>query len=76
MNNFRVYAIDIDQYDDGSPTSFGLSPLELTDGQFETEAERQGLVWTLKGFEEAINSEEFIPTNAYIRILNINSITQ
>jgi len=76
MNDLRVYVADIDQYDLGNELANDHSLLDLTDEQFVNESERQGLVYTLKGFEEALNSEDLIPTNHYIRILNVNSNTQ
>lgn len=73
MNNIRVYVADIDEFDRGNELAQTLSLMDLTDEQFVDESERQGNVYTLKGFEEAINTEDLIPTNSFIRILNVNS---
>lgn len=71
MNNIMLYIIDIDYLAEGT------NPNELTDQQFAQEAEKQGLVYTLRGFELAVNNGEAdIMANNYIRFININSITQ
>jgi hypothetical protein len=48
----RVYVYDIEQTNE----NFDLIPIdEITDEDFMTEAEKQGRVYTLKGFEKALN---------------------
>ena len=76
MKDIRVYAIDIDQYDEGNILAEMTSPLELTNRQFVEEAERQGYVWTLRELEHLVNTGHSLSTESYIRILNVNSISQ
>ncbi len=71
MKDIQVYVADIDEYDRGNENAETLSLLDLTDEQFIDESERQGLVYTLKGFEDAINTEDLVPTNHFIRILTV-----
>lgn len=59
----RIYAIDT-EVDSLDPTLFD-------DEGFVFEAEKQGKVWSLEGFQNAFNSGE-ISDYWYIRILNIN----
>lgn len=48
----RVYVYDIEQTNE----NFDLIPIdEITDEDFMTEAEKQGRVYSLKGFEKALN---------------------
>lgn len=55
----RIYAID--------PSS--VLDMPITDEEFMDEAEQQGLVWTLEGFEKAFNNEE-VSDQWIIKILN------
>lgn len=55
----RVYAID--------PSS--VLDMPITDEEFMDEAEQQGLVWTLEGFEKAFNNEE-VSDQWIIKIIN------
>lgn len=59
----RVYKINIFdfEYDD--------SPTQWSNEKFIREAEIQGGVYTLKGFEEAFNSEEVSTAIDFIRII-------
>jgi hypothetical protein len=57
----RVYGIDPDLYDG--------SILDLPDDQFQEEAEAQGLVWSLQGFQEAFNLDELSSNNLFIRFV-------
>ena len=61
MNNIRIYGIEATVEE----------PLlaRITDDEFISKAEQQGLVWTLKGFEDAFNSSDISDT-WYIRIIN------
>jgi hypothetical protein len=58
----RVYLIDIDNYE------FEEVPTIWEDEKFISEAEIQGNVFSLKGFQEAFNNEE-LNLQSYIRIL-------
>lgn len=44
---------------------------ELTDEEFMTEAERQGRVYTLQGFQIAVNYEELFIDESYIRFISV-----
>lgn len=57
----RVYGIDPDGYD-------GMI-LDLPDDQFQEEAEAQGLVWSLQGFQEAFNLDDLSSANLFIRFI-------
>lgn len=46
------------------------SELSLSDEKFMNEAERQGHVYTLKGFEQLYNSD-FLNSESYIRFIDI-----
>lgn len=61
MNNIRIYGLYAYQE--------GLHPTELSDEEFVSMAEEQGLVWSLKGFEDSFNSSNVSDT-WYIRIIN------
>ena len=41
----------------------------LTDEEFISEAERQGLVWSLKGFEQTFNQRYISSDEMFIRII-------
>lgn len=58
----RVYAIDLYEIET-------LDPYALSDEDFMDEAESQGKVWTLEGFEKAFNNEEISDT-WIIKIIN------
>ncbi len=59
----RVYAYDVEATDE----NFELIPIEdITDEEFMEEAEKQGRVYTLKGFEKALNETGEINTNTDI----------
>lgn len=60
MKEIKVYGIDVSDID--------IDVLSFNDEQFMDEAEQQGLVWSLKGFEGAFNNEE-IPYDVFIRII-------
>lgn len=57
----RVYGIDPDLYDG--------SILDLPDDQFQEEAEAQGLVWSLQGFQEAFNLDDLSSASLFIRFI-------
>ena len=62
-DNIRVYVVDITVDDDFDFIGAGKE-------DFITEAERQGLVYTLEGFERAFNLEEVNPSVHQIRMYN------
>lgn len=57
----RVYGIDPDYYD-------GVIQ-DLPDDQFQEEAEAQGLVWSLQGFQDAFNLDGISSFNLFIRFI-------
>jgi len=61
MNNIKIYGLYAYQEDS--------HPSELSDEEFMSMAEEQGLVWSLKGFEDSFNSSNVSDT-WYIRIIN------
>lgn len=63
MDNIRVYAIDTNLVDDE------LMYDQLTNEQFTDIAEEHGLIWSLSGFEHAVNLSNF-SDSYYIRIIN------
>lgn len=58
----RVYKINTSDYE------FDTSPTQWSDEKFIREAEIQGGVYTLKGFEEAFNSKKVSTIMDFIRI--------
>jgi len=67
MDNIKVYGVDEDVFNEFNEEDL-LS--ELDNEQFANEAERQGLVWSLKGFQEAFNIGEVDSNNClYIRFI-------
>ncbi len=44
---------------------------ELADDEFMTEVERQGKVYTLQGFQIAVNYEELYLDESYIRFISV-----
>ena len=65
----RVYVYDVEATD----KNFDLIPIkDITDEEFMTEAERQGKVYTLKGFEKALNETgEINSTTDIIRFIEV-----
>jgi hypothetical protein len=61
----RVYVVDTDNYE------FDTSPKTWDDEKFMNEAEIQGKVYTLQGFQEAFNLEEITSAIDVIRIINV-----
>ena len=61
----RIYAINPNEWE-GSTTRFIM---DLSDDEFMEIAEKQGLVYTLKGFEFEFNQEN-ISDLCYIRIVS------
>jgi len=58
----RIYLVDDYNYE------FETSPFNWDDEKFISEAEIQGNVYSLEGFEKAWNNES-LPLNSVIRIL-------
>lgn len=65
----RVYVYDVEATDE----NFDLIPIKnITDEDFMAESERQGRVYTLKGFERALNELGEINTNTdMIRFIKV-----
>jgi hypothetical protein len=61
----RVYVVDTYNYE------FDTSPKTWDDEKFMNEAEIQGKVYTLQGFQEAFNLEEINSAIDVIRIINV-----
>ena len=61
----RIYVIDIDNYE------FDTPPIKWNDGKFMSEAEIQGGVYSLEGFEEAFNSGYINSETYFIRIIGV-----
>jgi hypothetical protein len=59
----KVYLIDTYNYD------FDTNPTDWSDEQFMNEAESQGTVYSLKGFEDAFNNEQISEINMFIRFI-------
>lgn len=65
MENIRVYGINVDIfYTENEERLFS----DLSKEEFIEEAEKQGLVWSLEGFEKVFNEDE-INYNIIIKIL-------
>ena len=60
----RVYTIDIENYE------FDTSPVFWNDEKFMSEAEIQGGVYSLQGFQEDFNSECVNCSTTLIRFIN------
>lgn len=65
QKEWRVYLIDIEQ---GSRDE--ILPNSTTDKEFIEIAERNGSVYSLSGYEDALNNEEY-PVNQWVRILEV-----
>jgi hypothetical protein len=61
----RVFVVDVDQADD----DFNK---DCDDETFMTQAEMNGSVYTLGGFEQAFNNNEVSTDNAFIRIIEVH----
>jgi hypothetical protein len=68
MKEIRVYLVDFYNYefDDND------SPYDFNDERFMSEAEKQGNVYSLIGFQYAYNKGDINCENSYIRIINPN----
>ena len=65
MENIKVYGIDTTKRD----RTKQWSPPFLGNNEFIEEAEKQGLVWSLKGFQDAFNKGEINSEYIYIRFI-------
>lgn len=63
MKELKVYVIDVDLIPDG------LSYQDITDQDFMNYAEFEGTVYSLRGFENAVNQEDFDFINTVIRFI-------
>lgn len=64
----RVYAYDVEATD----KDFELIPIEdTTDEEFMDQAEKQGMVYTLNGFENALNESGEINSTTIIRFIYV-----
>jgi len=61
----RVFVVDVDQADD----DFNK---DCDDETFMTQAEMNGSVYSLVGFEQAFNNNEVSTENAFIRIIEVH----
>ncbi len=61
LEEIMVYGIDANEYDG--------SIHDLTDDQFQEEAESQHLVWSLKSFQEGFNEGYVSSNNLFIRFI-------
>lgn len=68
LHRKRVYGICIDELDKN--TSRKIKKGSLGNYDFKELAEKQGLVWTLTGFEQQFNNNEITTYNIYIRFLD------
>lgn len=58
----RIYLIDLETVDE-------YDPLTKTDNEFMDKAEELGTVYSLFGFQEAFNCDEFSQDQCFIRII-------
>jgi len=67
MEGIKVYGVDVDMFYNESSLDKLLD--DLTNEEFVEEAEKQGLVWSLKGFQDAFNKSVNIYRSVIIRII-------
>ncbi len=60
-----VYGIDINHFED-----LGIALNDFTDEMWIEESERQGLVWSLDGFQRDFNAELVDSGSLYIRFIS------
>lgn len=58
-----IYGINIDNY------SGSIPPIHLSNSTFIDEAERQGLIWDIKEFENEFNNGDMNDFNLFIRFI-------
>lgn len=59
----KVYVVNVDNIPEGKTYK------DLTDEEFMNYAEFEGTVYSLRGFENAINQDDFDSVNSVIRII-------
>lgn len=59
----KVYVVNVDNIPDGKTYN------DLTDEEFMNYAEYEGTVYSLRGFENAVNQDDFDSVNSVIRII-------
>ena len=69
MKEVKVYLINLDDWKVEDMDNL----LELTDEEFMNESERQGKVYSLKGFQKAFNLEEVNITTDQMRIIEVGT---
>ena len=65
MKETRVYVINVDSIDEDIKLN------QISDEQFMDISERQGIVFTLKGFENAFNNINVSTDTDYIRFIEV-----
>lgn len=63
----RVYVVNVENYE------FNDSPRSWDDERFMSEAEIQGGVYTLNGFQEAFNDETVNSSVEFIRFIKVET---
>ena len=63
----RVYVVNVEDYE------FNDSPRSWDDERFMSEAEIQGGVYTLNGFQEAFNDETVNSSVEFIRFIKVET---
>ena len=66
MTETRVYGIDVEQVENET-----WSPKSLSDIEFVEVAEKQGLVWSLNGFQNQFNDNLINSNNIFIRFIGM-----
>ena len=59
----KVYVVNVDNIPEGKTYN------DLTDEEFMNYAEYEGTVYSLRGFENAVNQDDFDSVNSVIRII-------
>lgn len=70
MKEIRVYAINVDFCNDE------IYAKDLSNEDFIYIAEKQGTVYSLKGFEYNFNNEYIDTTNFYIRFIEVDGVAE
>jgi hypothetical protein len=63
----RIYLVDLNLIHEEDTEAY--FPNTTSDEKFMDEAERQGSVYSLHGFQEAFNGDEITSNNTFIRII-------
>jgi hypothetical protein len=59
----KVYVVNVENIPDGKTYK------DLTDDEFMSYAEYEGTIYSLRGFENAVNQDDFDSVNSVIRII-------